>query len=111
MTRRIGGMTRGERHPKSRGGELPMITEGRARYVARRMLESRSGCELFVFALHQLPDFLERLVQRSAGNMVVGGVDGDAGAGTGFAQFAQKALIRRAVALDVILQIHGLKAE
>jgi hypothetical protein len=28
-----------------------------------------------VFALHQLPDFLERLVERAAGNVCVDGVD------------------------------------
>jgi len=72
---------------------------------ARRAIKSRSGRELFVFALHQFPDFLERLVERSTGNMVVGGVDGDTGARIGFAQRAQEALIRGSIALDVILQM------
>src|SRR2546421_2819332 len=40
---------------------------------------SRSGCEQLVFALHQLADFLERLVERAGGNMGIGGIDRDAG--------------------------------
>jgi hypothetical protein len=50
----------------------------------------RSGREQFVVALHEIPDFLER-VERSRRNM--------------------EALIRDQIALNVVLQIHGLNAE
>src|SRR5437660_12775911 len=52
---------------------------------------SRSGCEQLIFTLHQLPDFLERLVERAGGNMGIGGIDRDAGTRIGLAQ--QEALI------------------
>jgi hypothetical protein len=43
--------------------------------------------------------------------MVIGGIDRDAGARIGLAQFAQEALIGGPVTRNVVLQIHGLKAE
>jgi len=51
----------------------------------------RSGCDQLIFTLHQLPDFLERLVERAGGNMGIGGIDRDAGTRIGLAQ--QEALI------------------
>ena len=77
----------------------------------RRRGSRRSGCEQLVFALHQLPDFLERLVECAFGNMGVGGIDRDAGARIGLAQFAQEALVSGPVTRNVVLKIHGLKAE
>lgn len=46
----------------------------------------QSSREQFVFAPHQLPDFLERLVERSCRNMAFGGVDREAVAWIGIAQ-------------------------
>ena len=43
--------------------------------------------------------------------MVVGGINRDAGTRIGLAQFAQEALIGGPVTRNVVLQIHGLKAE
>src|SRR5258708_35094745 len=43
--------------------------------------------------------------------MIVGGIDRDAGTRTGIAQPAQEALIGGPVTRNVVLQIHGLKAE
>jgi hypothetical protein len=40
--------------------------------------QSGSSRQQRVFALHQLPDFLERLVERPAGDVAVDGIDGQA---------------------------------
>src|SRR3981189_778234 len=61
--------------------------------------------------LHQLPDFLERLLESTARTVIVDGVDHIARARKSFPQLLDEAKIRSPIPRNVVLQVHHLNAE
>ena len=69
-----------------------------------------SGRQQRVFALDELPDLLERLVERAGRDMRVDESNRIAAVRLGLTQFLDEAEIGRAIARDVALEIHRLHA-